>query len=427
MKKTLLLLLSLAMAQTASFAQDLHVSSFKVNPKDKTAQESPVMDLGGNPCSLIRVEIDDAKAQFSGDIVGKPVYNNGEYQIWVIDGTQRLDIASEKALPLTVEFSDYGIDNVVEKKVYVLSLAIPKKGEEQGMVNVDYFPYGAVVFLDDEKVGTTPCTLKELKLGKHEIRIWAKGFDVAEEKVKLTSETPINLNGSLHKKYKGSGTFTYLEPVYRKEKKNVTKDGKTETKINYKKTGEKKVEKEEIINLLFAFVDPSFYGKDTPIYGISPKCVTNKLWRIIMGSAASSQADQSSDELIDIFVQDSKIDVTRADANAFCQKLSDVYKRHFRLATKEELRLAQQMNILLDYKKEKPELNANEDSRNEERDFRIVMDDITDADLDIGNATDASAITIKDLKKDKKDKPKRKGWRVLKGLAKSVLLPNIEE
>lgn len=428
MKKIYLTLLMLVTATVCCMAEEaLHVSGFQAVPDDTTAADSAVRDGNGDPCALLRVYIDDATARFNGDIIGTPTFKNDHFEIWLLDAAQRIEVISQKAVPMWVEFADHGIDEVEAKRVYALTLAAPPINYEDiknpGAINVDFFPYGAVVFVDKQKAGISPCTISGLEKGKHKISVWAPGFDLYEDDVKIKDWTPVDLKGSLFKKYTATGTFTYLENKYKKETKTVTKNGKTVTKEVPVISGKETVHRQENIMLQFAFVDPALFGKDEAPYGILEDKVTNRLWRIIMGSD-SELAAQSDSEIFDPFYHDAKVKVPANEAQKFCDKLGELYNRKFRLATYNELRWARQMkNVKGLNDKEDSEWSMEESTVSDsKRRFRIILADVTEADIDLGDSSASDTVTYKDVKTDaKKGKDTGKFWRIAGGLLKDEL------
>lgn len=428
------ILLGIAISLASHAKETLDVISFHAVKGDKTAITTPVNDGNGIPCALLLVSIDDPESVITGDgIVGKPVYDGNQYAVWLsADDSRRIVVASSKAVPTTVEFADYGIDELESGRVYNLALASPPVDQasikKPGTLNIDYFPYGAVVFINGNKVGTTPCVIKDLKKGKYTVTIWAKGFDVFEEKVKIDNWRSVNLTGSLFKRYKATGRLSHLANNYKKEKVTETKNGKTVTKTNYKVTSQDTVISHEEVKLRFAFIDPAAFGKDDDFFGMLDEPVSNHLWRVVMGDKAS-QAVSSESEIVDAYFLDRKVKVNAADAQLFCEKLSELYGRKFRLASFNELRWAKIMNIVKGLKNEEAELSIEDASvGNKERRFRVVLADVSEADLDIGNPAEVINITMDDVKRSKKEiKTTNPFVRALKGLATDAIRMTVAE
>ena len=105
-----------------AFGQKLSVESFEYLPKDLTARTSPRNDRNGTPCAVIRVGIALQGVVFDGNTIGKPVYNTGEYLVYMPEGSKQLTIRHDSYLPLTVVFADYGIDKVESSNTYRLTV-----------------------------------------------------------------------------------------------------------------------------------------------------------------------------------------------------------------------------------------------------------------------------------------------------------------
>lgn len=429
MKRISLAILLFVVAATCGMAEEtLHVSGLQAVPGDPAAVNSSVKDNNGDPCALLRVYIDDPTARFNGEIVGEPARKDNYFELWLLDATQRIEVISQKAVPVWVEFGDYGIDEVQSGHVYSLTLKAPpvnyKAIKNPGTINLDFFPYGAVVFVDEKKVGVSPCTISGLKKGKHKVTVWANGFNMFEEDVKIKDWKPVDLKGSLLKKYTASGIFTHIGNTYKKEKKSETKDGKTVTKNVTTVSGHDTTQTREEIVLQFAFVDPAIYGKDDALFGIMEAQVTNRLWRIIMG-ADNEHASNSESEIVDAFYYNNKVEAPAMEVVEFCKKLGKLYGRNFRIPTYNELRWARQLENVKDLDKLDKKVTewSMEQSilGDEKQKFRIVLADVTEADLDLGDSAVADNLTYKSVKNASKE-GKGTGWvgRALMGVARDM-------
>lgn len=122
MKRFLISIVSLLCYLTLSAQSSLKVESFTLDPTDLTAQQRNVKDVNGDICALIKVQVVDKEVTFEGDIISQNQQQKNEYYVFSIDGTQRIKVLPSKALPLDVEFSDYGIDEVEGGKTYILRI-----------------------------------------------------------------------------------------------------------------------------------------------------------------------------------------------------------------------------------------------------------------------------------------------------------------
>ena len=123
MIKKLLFLASLLFAVFISIdAQKMTVESFEYLPKDLVARTSARNDRNGIPCAVIRVGIALQGVVFDGNTIGAPVYNTGEYLVYMPGGSRQITIRHDSYLPLTVVFADYGIDKVESSNTYRLTV-----------------------------------------------------------------------------------------------------------------------------------------------------------------------------------------------------------------------------------------------------------------------------------------------------------------
>lgn len=103
---TLLLLLGATWAS----GQTIDVVSIEEATTDLQARTNPRVDLNGDLCALVKVElpsIDDL--ELSGNIVGTVVYRNGVYNIYVSAGTKRLNFTHNDYYPGEIDFESAGI------------------------------------------------------------------------------------------------------------------------------------------------------------------------------------------------------------------------------------------------------------------------------------------------------------------------------
>jgi len=127
MKKVITIMVFLFSVVSISAQDSLKIKSFEQDPTDLTAQQRNVKDGNGDICALVKVQMVDKEVKFEGDIIGQSEQQKNEYYVFLINGTQRLKVMSPKALPLEVEFSDYGIDELKGGCTYVLKIVWSEK------------------------------------------------------------------------------------------------------------------------------------------------------------------------------------------------------------------------------------------------------------------------------------------------------------
>lgn len=111
------------------YAQNLKVVSFETAVFDIAASTNPRYDIDGNVGSLIKVQIPEEGAVFeSSRILGDIKYTASEYLVYVAKGTKRITIKFPKCLPITINFSDYGVNATESKTTYVLKILVNQEG-----------------------------------------------------------------------------------------------------------------------------------------------------------------------------------------------------------------------------------------------------------------------------------------------------------
>lgn len=175
MKKRYIAIALALLCKCAIWAQEVKVKSFELDPTDLTAQHENVKDANGDICALIKVQILDGKVKFEGDIIGQPKHSQNEYYVYVINGTQRLKISTEDAMPAEIEFEKYGVEEVKGGSTYVLKMQMPEKAPgatfEVGMPGVN-------IVVDGKSYKTDAAGGLDLPLnkGRHAFVVSMKGY-----------------------------------------------------------------------------------------------------------------------------------------------------------------------------------------------------------------------------------------------------------
>ena len=124
MKKCLLILLTIV--SIPSFSQkEMEVIKFGVSTSDISARTNQREDTKGESCALIKVQLPVPNASFEGDIIGRVSHKINEYWVYMPQNSTNLTILLFDYTPLSVEFKDYGIDNLISKETYELCI-LPK-------------------------------------------------------------------------------------------------------------------------------------------------------------------------------------------------------------------------------------------------------------------------------------------------------------
>ena len=180
----IMMLAAFLLSAMMALGQKLSVESFEYLPKDLTARTSPRNDRNGTPCAVIRVGIALQGVVFDGNTIGKPIYNTGEYLVYMPEGSRQVIIRHDSYLPLTVVFADYGIDKVESSSTYRLTIptsgVTPSSQQPEGnFLVMNVTPVTSRVIIDEGEPTAVKAdgTLKTyLNNGHHRYRVEAEGY-----------------------------------------------------------------------------------------------------------------------------------------------------------------------------------------------------------------------------------------------------------
>lgn len=153
MKKYLLLLLILISFTCLGFSQKLQVESFKLVESDLSAQTQPRKDLNDKNCALVKVQFVGSISEAEGNVVMPLVKRGNETWVYMPQGSRQLKLLTQSYLPVTITFSDYGIEKLESNRTYVLPLIKPNSYSEPVDAGGNFYvlnvqPKNAVVFID---------------------------------------------------------------------------------------------------------------------------------------------------------------------------------------------------------------------------------------------------------------------------------------
>ncbi len=121
MKRLFLIIIAAVFAALAAAAQDARVRSFEAAPMDVTAQKLARLDLHGEKCALVKVQVIATGLEFSGNVMGDVAKHGSEYWVYMTDGTKMLKITADTFLPMMYYFPGPLRGGVT----YVLTLEAP--------------------------------------------------------------------------------------------------------------------------------------------------------------------------------------------------------------------------------------------------------------------------------------------------------------
>lgn len=176
-------------------AQDIEVKSMKI-VSTSSANAGARKDNNGAPSGLVRVQLKEPDAQFSGNVLGNVEYKNGEYWVYMATGSKRLDIKHPNYLPVTVIFADYGVKKLASGTEYQMTTKANKekaKAEpnKKGMAAIQITPSNATLSIDGKPASPESGGLYTLSLpyGTHYYSVQYRNFAINNQMVKI-DKTP---------------------------------------------------------------------------------------------------------------------------------------------------------------------------------------------------------------------------------------------
>ena len=156
------------------------------------------MDLAGESCALVKVQLTAKDVGFEGNVIPPVEYKGGEYWVYMTKGSRELRIkhlaVSPAFLPCHVSFADYGISGVEPLTTYVLTLLL---GEKMQKLIIDYTPKDAMVLVDSKPYQEDGHLEITLPVGSYNYVIAKKGYSTIEGVAILNKDTPRTIIESL--------------------------------------------------------------------------------------------------------------------------------------------------------------------------------------------------------------------------------------
>lgn len=124
--KRIYLLLYFCIIALCSAAQTFTVKSIKQESFDLSATSSPRYDFNGRKCGLVKVQCVLDDLSFKGNIIDDVIHKDGEYWVYMTEGTKQLYIYHSLVLPINIHFPD-SINHVSGGNTYRITLSIPNE------------------------------------------------------------------------------------------------------------------------------------------------------------------------------------------------------------------------------------------------------------------------------------------------------------
>ncbi len=142
MKRILLLMNFSILGIISLWSQKLEVKDLKAELNDPAATQFAVKDFNGQNCALIIVGLTVDGVQFEGNIIKQERKPNGEYWVYITDGSMDFQINSKDYLPEPVEFNTFGVTSVESGRTYRMFVEHPnleKSFDEILAIAKDYY------------------------------------------------------------------------------------------------------------------------------------------------------------------------------------------------------------------------------------------------------------------------------------------------
>lgn len=186
-----------ALCTTTLMAQELTVKSFQTVTTDLSARTHPRQDNNGNDCALVKVQIASAGVTFAGYVMGDVAFKNNEYWVYMTAGSKRLKVVHPNYLPLEVTFADYNINHLEGKTTYILRILSEmgnnNERDQIGQIIIDSDPQGAMVYIDDKLVGTTPLDDYRKPYGEYDYKVELEGYRTVFGTIDLSSNRAVEV------------------------------------------------------------------------------------------------------------------------------------------------------------------------------------------------------------------------------------------
>lgn len=205
--KTKIITSILMMMPLLAEAQVLDVLSFEPSPLEIIGSGEQRKDFNGDFCALIKVQVFDDIDHVEGNIIGNIINKGVEKWIYMTRGTKFFRIYLKNYLPITLSCSDYHIDGLESKRVYVLRLSDSKAGKQQIVIAANQDTKEAVKSpINTEPTKTSETEIETVKQEKKQEIPQARVADTTEDILFTLNNQKFNLDFKMI--YVEGGTFS---------------------------------------------------------------------------------------------------------------------------------------------------------------------------------------------------------------------------
>lgn len=193
MRRYVVLLIA-ALCAMVTWGQEAHVKDFYADPMDLAAQQSKYrrLDVQGNMCALIRVQVIADNVVARGSVIGDVVKNPGEYWVYMPGGAKMVKIQSDDFLPLMYTFPE----PLHGGMTYTMRIEVPQAGGttpkvvRQGYLLVTVTPPTATLTVGNEEYSPKDGVVKVLlRNGEYTYRVEAPGYFPSDGTVTIAGQT----------------------------------------------------------------------------------------------------------------------------------------------------------------------------------------------------------------------------------------------
>ena len=121
--KRLYFIFVLLMTVAGTSAQELTIEGMELSGADLSASTDRRVDNKGKSCALVKVQLAVPGAQFEGNIIEPTEFKNGEYWVYMPDGSSQMTVKVPSYPSITVKFIDYAIDEVRSLTTYMMTIS----------------------------------------------------------------------------------------------------------------------------------------------------------------------------------------------------------------------------------------------------------------------------------------------------------------
>lgn len=105
-----------------SSSSNFKVTNFMMVTNDISARVNEVIDTNNVPCALIKMQAEDELLSVEGNIVKMDKLESLEKWVYVTDGTKFVKFVFKKHFPITLQVTDYGLEELKGKSTYLLRI-----------------------------------------------------------------------------------------------------------------------------------------------------------------------------------------------------------------------------------------------------------------------------------------------------------------